>query len=293
MLKLSDECPPSMNDAAPSPSASNASGSVFVPPDWPELLPPDRLPAAKKGERWVVFAADMHLDPHKPERTAQFAAFMDRLAQARRAGAAVEFHLVGDFLEIWSESHRKHLEKHAAELAALDVAHQAGVGIHIYHGNRDFTYGDYLVKRVGAVIHPDALVVKLGAKSAHVSHGDLFCTQDVGYQRFRKWVRSKPVKLAHRTMPYFLWQRTVGKMRAGSKKHINETAQKGAGKMDLQPEALSEVFAAGHDLIICGHVHRPGVLGIEWKPGQVAPVYVVGDWIKGPMVVLWRGAAKA
>ncbi|MGH7145744.1 MAG: UDP-2,3-diacylglucosamine diphosphatase [Planctomycetota bacterium] len=278
---------------APAPSASSASGSLFQPPDWPALLAPEDLPAPDRlrpGERWVVFAADMHLDPAKPARTARFAAFTAALAKVARAGVPVELHVVGDFLEVWSESHRRHLARHAAELAALDAAHQAGIALHLYHGNRDFTYGRYMVERVGAIIHPDAQVVQLGAKSAHVSHGDLFCTGDVGYQRFRKWVRSRPVKAAQRAMPYFLWQRTVGKMRAGSKKHIQTTAQAGPGKMDLQPDALSAIFEQGHDLIVCGHVHRPGVLGVEWRPGRVNPVYVVGDWIKSPMVVLWRGS---
>ena len=95
-----------------------------------------------------------------------------------------------------------------------------------------------------------------------LSHGDLLCTRDEGYQKFRRITQQNgcaglpapaagtPTAIAH-------------KMRAARARWKN--AHKSQTIMDVTPEAVDEMLRRhGCRLMIHGHTHRPAIHDFPW-----------------------------
>ena len=79
-----------------------------------------------------LFASDLHLDPARPDITAQFLGFLD--GPAREADA---LYLLGDLFEAWlgDDAPGALGETLIEALASLSAT---GVGLFVMQGNRDF-----------------------------------------------------------------------------------------------------------------------------------------------------------
>ena len=78
--------------------------------------------------------------------------------------------------------------------AALAKLTATGVRCHIMHGNRDFMLGRAFFKASGTIFLHDPTLIYVGGQSVLLSHGDVLCTDDIGYQRFRRIVRNPVVQ---------------------------------------------------------------------------------------------------
>jgi len=113
------------------------------------------------------------------------------------ATGPVELYIVGDLFEFWYEYARNSSKSTHAILRRSKPAWTAGVKIFLFFGNRDFAYGDYVLKRFGATVLGDGQDITLGDhRRAWLEHGDLLCTADTRYLKFRKRIRSPPRALA-------------------------------------------------------------------------------------------------
>jgi len=201
-----------------------------------------------------VFLADLHLGGDAAPHALIFRALLTHLA--RRVGRQpVELYLLGDVFEFWDEYHPQVIARYEEDLAALEAACQAGLRLFLVDGNRDFLYGRYVRERFGAQLLGDGTRVALTPGfSAWVEHGDLICRADVRYLRYRRWVRSAPVKLLYRLLPWCLARRVVGRVSARSSA---DCARKAPGEfdpdLDFARARLSSVFS---NVIICGHTHK-------------------------------------
>ena len=109
-----------------------------------------------------------------------------------------------------------------------------------------------------------------------LTHGDLLCTQDVAYQRFRQQVRSPDWQRAVLARPLSERQVMAQQMRAQS-----VAAQAGGvvyADIDA-PLAREWLMAAGAHTLIHGHIHRPGdhALGHD-AAGLPLQQVVLSDW---------------
>src|SRR6476659_7246939 len=128
----------------------------------------------------TLFLSDLHLAPERPAASAAFHAFTRGPA---RAAAAV--YILGDLFDAWIGDDQLR-DPFAADIAAsLRALTVAGVPVHIARGNRDFLLGEAFARATGAALLPDELVVEAGGARLVVLHGDLLCTGDVDYQRYR------------------------------------------------------------------------------------------------------------
>src|SRR5690606_22358669 len=75
-------------------------------------------------------------------------------------------------------------------VAALRAAVAAGVSVSVLHGNRDFMLGRTFARETGCRVVPGGLHVALDGRPALVLHGDELCTNDVPYQKSKRWLRS-------------------------------------------------------------------------------------------------------
>lgn len=209
-------------------------------------LPPD-------GRR--VFLADLHLDGADTPRARTFRALLKRLA-AEAAATPTELYILGDLFEYWEEYHRQVPALYEADLAALEAAHKAGVKIFLLSGNRDFAYGKYVKRRFGATLLGDGGALRFGdGRNAWLEHGDLLCTADRRYLRYRGIVRSWPVKLLFWLMPWSLAKGFIGDIR---QRTAADKKKKSAKEVEIDRDAArARLEAHGCQLLLCGHTHRP------------------------------------
>ena len=127
----------------------------------------------------TLFISDLHLDPARPHITRLFGEFLD--GEARGADA---LYILGDLFEAWVGDDDPS-ETGAFVARRLKALSDGGVPVSFMHGNRDFLLGEDYARRAGMTILPDPAVVLLHGKPTLLMHGDLLCTDDVAYQRFR------------------------------------------------------------------------------------------------------------
>ena len=224
------------------------------------------------------FASDLHLDPATPDIARRFLAFLS--GPAREAEA---LYLLGDLFEAWlgdddpEPAHRQVI----GELARF-----AGTGTRLYvmRGNRDFLIGERFCADAGAVLLEDPAIVTIHGMPAILSHGDGLCVDDSAYQRLRALVRDPSVQAGFMRLPLESRRKLAGEARAGSKAHLAVASEY---ITDVNATAVESLMtAAGVDLLIHGHTHRPDVHQLG-SGGAPRTRIVLGDWHAAAKVLRW------
>jgi len=224
----------------------------------------------------TLFVSDLHLTAERPDKLTLFETF---LAHARRSASAL--YILGDLFEVWLGDDDDD-PAYRAVIAALAATSDAGVALFFAHGNRDFLCGSRFARQTGATLLADYAEVDLDGQRAVVTHGDLLCTRDVAYQRFRRVVRHPLVRGLFLATP-LRWRQHIAQ---GTRRGTQASAGRKAGDiMDVEPAAVRDVLAA-HDatLLIHGHTHRPAIHDLE-VDGRACRRIVLGDWYTDDDVV--------
>jgi len=224
-------------------------------------------------ERPTLILSDLHLPAHpSPLRKA----FVNFLTGPARGAAAV--YILGDLFEAWVGDDVG-LLRYRREVRELCNLTESGVPLYIQHGNRDFLLGARFRLTTGAELLPDPFVAPIAGIPTLLSHGDRYCTDDRGYQRWRKFCHWEPAQNTFLRLPSAVRARVAGDLR---KRSTEATRAKPAAIMDVNPEAIAAAFAeAKVSQMIHGHTHRPAehhvvVDGIDrkrivlsdWRPGS-------------------------
>lgn len=200
------------------------------------------------------FISDLHLDGQDSPHALKFRVFLQRLAREGQ-DRPIELYILGDLFEFWYEYRAQIFELYAADLAALEKAWQAGVQIYLFYGNRDFAYGPYVTRRFGGTVLGDGQQITLtDSRPAWLEHGDLLCTADRRYLRFRSFIRSWPVRLCFWLMPWSWARATIERLR---RRTAADKKRKPADTMQIDADAARRRLEARRcKLLICGHLHR-------------------------------------
>ncbi len=217
----------------------------------------------------TLFLSDLHL-PDEPSPLRE--GFLRFLAGPALEAEAV--YILGDLFEYWIGDDVG-LRQHAPEVAGLQRLQQSGVRVYFMHGNRDFMIGRRFAAATGTELLRDPHLIKLHGRPTLLSHGDLWCTDDVGYQRWRRFSRNPLAQWAFRKLPEGRRLAIAGGLRG---KSHDDKQGKSEAIMDVNPEAIRRAFARyGVGLIIHGHTHRPANHRVP-VADQVAERVVLADW---------------
>lgn len=224
----------------------------------------------------VFFAADVHWRPAAhgdAEPTGLFGRFLADLAE-RAHGGPVSLYVLGDLFDFWFEQRGRTFAFYEPHLLALEHASRAGVRISLLDGNRDFTYGLLLPRRCGVTLHGEKHAQTFGSLHVQMQHGDKLCTGDWRYQAYRRVVRSEPVRAAMGLATLTQVEKLVGWMRRASEVEIR---RKDPASLDVSDKAVVRELERGHDVVICGHVHRAQrrVIVTELGKGELV---ILGTW---------------
>ena len=234
----------------------------------------------------TLFISDLHLSPERPGCTALFTDLL-----AGRARGAEALYILGDLFDTWIGDDD---DTYDPVLDALRSLTASGVACRIMRGNRDFLLGRRFARSTGCELLPDRAVVRLGGARVLLMHGDLLCTDDIPYQRFRRKVRNPVVQWL------FLRQRLAKRRRIAAdyrQRSGAATSEKPAEIMDVNQQAVQQALrSAGARVLVHGHTHRPAdhALTLEDAP---ATRRVLADWsdTRGEVLVYaheqWRREA--
>jgi UDP-2,3-diacylglucosamine hydrolase len=217
----------------------------------------------------TLFISDLHLPVTASPLREAFARFL--AGPAREAGA---LYILGDLFEVWIGDDDG-LSEYSVERACLRALTAAGVPVYFQAGNRDFIVGDAFTAATGVQRLADPLKLDLYGVPTLISHGDLWCTDDVPYQRWRRVSRHPATLAVFRKLPRAWRERIAGAARADSAARKRMTA---AEIMDVNDGVIRQAFRDhGVARMIHGHTHRPATHDYEID-NRRCQRWVLADW---------------
>jgi len=240
----------------------------------PTIEPPSRpdgpsgaAPGRSTHGNETLFVSDLHLSPQRPALNRLFIDFLQR-----RAIAASELYILGDLFDAWIGDDDDPLPEVRQALRALC---DSGTACSIMHGNRDFLLGRRFARASGCRLIGDPLCAEIEGERVLLMHGDLLCTDDTAYQRFRQRVRNPLVQLL------FLWTPLTRRRRVAAdyrQRSAEAMAAKAPEIMDVNAAAVSEYLSRFRvTRLIHGHTHRPADHRLR-VDGRPAIRQVLSDW---------------
>ena len=210
-----------------------------------------------------LFISDLHLSPDHPRLIRGFLALLTEYQNKN-----TQLYILGDWFNAWigDDYTAPWLDE---IVSALQVFSAAGNQVYFQVGNRDFALGLKFLNQFDGILLPDVYTLEIDHKKFRLEHGDALCTDDIGYQRFRKIIRN-PILLGFlKRTPLSFRQ----KLANGFRKKSSETTQlKSYDIMDVNTQAVESVITPV-DYLIHGHTHRPDIHHVLNKQR-----IVLGDW---------------
>ncbi len=191
-------------------------------------------------------------DLHVPLGGGKVLAFLDAaLAAARRERARLL--VLGDLFDTYITARQTDVLIWRDVAARFREAHDDGVRIDVLPGNRDFLLGPEFVAASRAQLHPGGLRLRLGGVDTLLLHGDELCQNDLPYQRAKKWLRSRWLRLVARRLPVGLALRAAERARQKSAQVIASGDQ---SRFLPTRAAVDATFQTGARRLVFGHIHR-------------------------------------
>ncbi len=217
----------------------------------------------------ILFISDLHLSPEQPETGQLFLRFL-----RGRATDAEALYILGDLFELWLGDDAI-LPAYRPFIEALGKLNEKGVLLHVMPGNRDFLMGELFASLTGARLLKDPTRISLGRTPTLLMHGDLLCTDDVAYQRFRAMVHDPA------------WQRSLFRKSMEERLELarqlreesrNATGRKRTEIMDVNQQTVENFLREHRALqLIHGHTHRPAEHRFDLD-GRAVVRFVLPEW---------------
>lgn len=217
----------------------------------------------------TLLLSDLHLPPQASSLRDSFIAFLD--GPARSADVV---YILGDLFEYWVGDDIG-LQVYAREISRLAALTASGVTVRVQHGNRDFLLGRAFERASGAHLLADPATVDIDGQRWLLTHGDAFCTDDIAYQRWRRFSRNRLAQAIFVRLPLAWRQRVAGGLRGTSH---DAKAGKSAAIMDVNDSAVARGLQQAQTLyVIHGHTHRPAEHVVA-SGGLGGARIVLADW---------------
>lgn len=217
------------------------------------------------------FVSDLHLSPARPDIAHLFFDFLRDTARSADA-----LYILGDLFDAWIGD--DDTSAFAAQVQnELRRFTDHGIPTYFVAGNRDFLIGSQFARRTGVQLLTDPYVIHLYGTPTLILHGDLLCTDDVSYQRFRRWIRKPWLTKLLLSLPLRVRMRIANKLRAGSKTQ-QPLSEAELAIMDANTATVAAYFQRYQvRQMIHGHTHRPAIHEHQVNEQQCQRI-VLGDW---------------
>jgi UDP-2,3-diacylglucosamine hydrolase len=218
----------------------------------------------------TYFISDIHLSDHQPQLLKLFKYFIESILQPNDT-----LYILGDFFEYWvGDDQYSHMVNQTKQL--LKALAQRNIEWYFLAGNRDFLLGKKFLAKTHGKLLAEKTLIPLGAHRVLLLHGDTLCTNDSAYQAWRSKVQKKWLQKLFLFLPLSWRQSIANRMR---QKSMMQGQRLTLDMMDVAETAVQEDFDAYQaNIMIHGHVHRPGIHIYQNKQGAPLTRYVLADW---------------
>ena len=216
-----------------------------------------------------LFISDLHLSAERMDRVQLFLRFL-----TERAPKADHLYILGDLFDAWVGDDYAAPPIPTIKQAMRELS-QAGTGLWLMHGNRDFLIGDDFCQDTGSTLMQDPTLVDLYGSPTLLMHGDLLCTDDQAYMEFRCEIRD-PDNIKHllsQSIQQRLSLASTYRAKSGEAK-----SQKPESIMDVNRNTVASYLVEYQaERLIHGHTHRPADHIIELA-GKSHDRHVLAEW---------------
>jgi len=229
----------------------------------------------------VVFISDLHLNPATEAITERFRRFIEWALLNTKT-----VYILGDLFHAWpGDDGLDEFGQHIADqLSSLSLK---GIKVYYMHGNRDFLLGKSFAKLASMTVLSDPTVITLDGKPVLLSHGDRYCTKDIGHQWLRRLTRNRLFSAFFMLIPFSFRLKIVNKLRSYSQSNRMKPKE----NMDVHPESLLKDMKKHQvTLLIHGHTHKPG-LTTHKISGKAFQQYVLSDWDDNPLLMCYDSSS--
>ncbi len=207
----------------------------------------------------VYVIADLHLSPARPEITRALAVFV----QGLRAGDTLI--IAGDLFDFYIGSDPQDSAQNAVRTIMLEAA-ERGIECCFQQGNRDFLLKQDEARQLGLKLLPECHVLPHGCGSILITHGDLLCSNDLAYQKFRRWCHQPWRQRLFTLLPLKI-RRCIG-ARVRLKSFTAGAARADREVIGVVPATAAQYLQQHRCVnLIHGHIHELGSFSHEF-PGE-------------------------
>jgi len=217
----------------------------------------------------TLFISDLHLTTERPAIGEAFLRFLQ--GEARQAES---LYILGDLFEIWLGDDAV-VPVYQPFIEGLKALTDSGTPCYVMRGNRDFLLGERFEAITGTTLLPDPYLLDLYGTPTLLMHGDLLCTDDVDYLKFREMVLSQAWQDEFLSMTV---EERVEYGRQLREKSREAISGKQVDIMDVNAAEVQRIMREyGVLRLIHGHTHRPAVHPFELD-GKPAQRIVLPEW---------------
>jgi UDP-2,3-diacylglucosamine hydrolase len=230
----------------------------------------------KEGKK-IYFASDLHLgapsiaDPGEHEK--RFVTWLDSIKND-----AEEIFLVGDIFDFWYEFRYSVPKGYTRFLGKLSELTDSGVRVHIFTGNHDVWYFDYLPKECGVIVHDRPYETGISGKVFFIDHGDELGDVPASYLMMKKLFRNRTAqwlfKLIHPDLAISFARWWSKKSR--HKNMLSNKADYWGDDKEWQVRFANDYIRKNPQInyFVFGHRHIAKVIPLNEK----SKVIYLGDW---------------
>ena len=212
----------------------------------------------------IYIVADLHLCEKNNDMFELFHKFLKEITSKDNT-----LYILGDFFNYWiGDDQRDDFNNKVVE--TLKEATDDGLEIFFMRGNRDFLVGRKFAKYSGVKLIKDPYYIKVGNNKILLAHGDRMCTDDISYQRYRKYI-------ANNLILYMLWVNTTLAFReriASNTRNKSKLKNYKFPDIDVTAKGI-EKYRKDCNIVIHGHTHK---MNIHHEENYTR--YVLSDWFK-------------
>lgn len=223
----------------------------------------------------IGFISDLHLSPTHANTVALFDHLLEQTRWLER------LYILGDLFDLWLGDSIS-LPSHQLIVEKISKFNAPVPKIYLLTGNRDFLLQTAFFNSSGCIAISDPYAVDIYGESVLLTHGDLLCTDDKAYLRYRAIVRHPWVLQGYYYLPRSAQQWLGEKIRTYSQqsnfKHIT----------DINLDTLKKYFKQYQvSTIIHGHTHLPAMHLLRHEQSWQWH-YVLSDWEHQGQLLLWH-----
>ncbi len=220
----------------------------------------------------LAFISDLHLSANTPRHNQIFYAQMQKWQNELDA-----LYILGDFFDFWCGDDDDNAFIREVKLSLKQFT--SSKPIYFIWGNHDFAIGKKFVKETGITIIKDCTTITVGTNIILLSHGDIFCTLDIDYQKSKKRFRNPLVLWILRRTPLSWRYKLKDKLEHSANKSFNKKPPETYHVVDATIAKIAKQHKA--NIVIHGHTHNPNYYTVNSKHGIIRRIEIP-DWVDRP-----------